>query len=94
MEKFALAVMAIQPEPPKASVPHPAIVKLLEDFSDVFPQYLPLRLPPLRDIQHQIDQIPGALLPNRPHYRMSPQEHGDLRKQVEALLAKGHIRES
>ena len=65
---------------------------VLQEFEDVFPEDVPAGLPPLRGIEHQIDLIPGATLPNRAPYRTNPEETKEIQKQVQALLDKGYIR--
>jgi hypothetical protein len=47
---------------------------VLQDFHDVFLEEVPDGLPPLRGIEHQIDLIPRASLPNRAPYRTNPKE--------------------
>ena len=66
----------------------------LQDFAGVFPTEAPESLPPSRAIQHFIDFIPGATLPNLPHYRLSPSQSAEPQRQVEDLLRRGFIRES
>jgi hypothetical protein len=53
---------------------HPAIANILQEYSDVFPNEIPAGLPPIRGIEHQIDLIPGASLPNCAPYRTNPEE--------------------
>jgi hypothetical protein len=54
-------------------LPH-AITNLLQEFKDVFPVEIPPGLPPLRGIEHQIDMISDASLPNRAAYRTNSEE--------------------
>ncbi|XP_057770971.1 uncharacterized protein LOC130990758, partial [Salvia miltiorrhiza] len=72
----------------------PSIRSVLQEFDDVFPDDTPAGLPPIRGIEHQIDFVPGATLPNRPAYRTNPEETKELERQIGELLAKGHVRES
>jgi hypothetical protein len=51
-----------------------AITNLLQEFKDIFPAEIPPELPPLIGIEHQIDLIPRATLPNRAAYRTNPEE--------------------
>ncbi|RVW62204.1 hypothetical protein CK203_066443 [Vitis vinifera] len=69
------------------------VVSLLK-YEDVFPNDVPSGLPPIRGIEHQIDFVPGATIPNRPAYRSNLEETKELQRQVEELLTKGHVRES
>lgn len=70
----------------------PHVQEMMADFANVVEE--PTDLRPLLDIQHAINLVPGASLPNLPYYRLSPQEHEILLEKVEELLQKGHICES
>ncbi|KAL5823451.1 hypothetical protein ACOSQ4_021351 [Xanthoceras sorbifolium] len=60
-----------------------------QDFDEVFPEEMPIGLPPIRGIEHQIDFVPGAPIPNRPAYRSNPEETKELQRQVDELMEKG-----
>ena len=55
------------------------------------PEEIPHGLPLMKDIQHQIDLIPGSVLSNKPTYKMSPNKHEELKRQVDDLLDKGGL---
>ena len=57
---------------------HPLAQSLLNEHEDVFPNDLPAELPPLRGIEHQIDLIPSAPLPNKLAYRCNPNKSKEL----------------
>jgi hypothetical protein len=40
----------------------------LQEFNDVFPEYIPNGLPLIRGIEHQIDLVPRVMIPKRLAY--------------------------
>ncbi|XP_073367924.1 uncharacterized protein [Aegilops tauschii subsp. strangulata] len=66
----------------------------LVEYEDVFPKEVPPGLPPKRGIEHQIDLVSGAPLPNRPSYRANPEKTKEIQRQVEDHLNKGYVRGS
>ena len=70
------------------------VARVLQEYEDVFLVETPAGLPPLRGIEHQIDFIPAATLPNHPAYRINPDETKEIQRHVQALLDKGYVRES
>ncbi|KAK1631972.1 hypothetical protein QYE76_006287 [Lolium multiflorum] len=57
----------------------------IPEFQDVFPDELPHGLPPLQEIEHRIDLIPGAPLPNRAAYRTNPEDTKEIQRQIQDL---------
>jgi hypothetical protein len=68
--------------------------ELLDNFADIVVDDLPNSFPPIKSINHHIDLIPGASLPNKETYRLTPQENEEVKNQVQELLDKGLVRES
>ncbi|KAL2243043.1 UNVERIFIED_CONTAM: Transposon Ty3-G Gag-Pol polyprotein, partial [Sesamum indicum] len=64
------------------------------NYEDVFLDEMPPGLPPIRWIEHQIDFIPGASLPNRPAYHTNPEETREIQRKIQEWMAKGYVRES
>jgi hypothetical protein len=58
------------------------IQELLGEFVDIIVDELPHSLPPVRSVSHHIDLIPGASLPNKAAYRLTPQENEEVKRQV------------
>ncbi|GJY31989.1 reverse transcriptase domain-containing protein [Tanacetum coccineum] len=68
-------------------------VPTVQDFPKVFPEDLP-RLPPTRQIEFQIDLVPGAAPVARAPYRLASSKLQELSTQLQELSDKGFIRPS
>ncbi|GMG14575.1 unnamed protein product [Phytophthora fragariaefolia] len=73
----------------------PAAVRvLLEEFSDVLPEYLPNELPPERAVEHEVTMRPDAVPAARTPFRHSPVERAALSACDQEPLEKGWIEPS
>nr|GFA27506.1 putative reverse transcriptase domain-containing protein [Tanacetum cinerariifolium] len=68
-------------------------VPVIFKFLDVFPEDLP-GLPPPRQVEFEIELVPGAAHVARTPYRLAPSEMKELAKQLQELSDKGFIRPS
>ncbi|XP_070011272.1 uncharacterized protein [Nicotiana sylvestris] len=65
-------------------------VPIVREFSDVFPEDL-LGLPPIREIDFNIDLLPDTQPILIPPYRMAPAELRELKQQLQDLLGAAHF---
>ena len=72
----------------------PAVEALLKEFSGVFPDALPLELPPDRGSSFKIVLKPGTVSKVRPMKRFSQKDLESLQQEVESLLKAGLIKPS
>ncbi|GJV51183.1 putative reverse transcriptase domain-containing protein [Tanacetum coccineum] len=68
-------------------------ISVVKEFPDVFPKDLPC-IPPIRQVEFQIDLIPGAAPIARTPYRLAPSEMQELSNQLQELTDRGFIRPS
>ncbi|GJV47168.1 putative reverse transcriptase domain-containing protein [Tanacetum coccineum] len=68
-------------------------IPVVKEFPDVFPEDLP-GLPPIRQVEFQIDLIPGVAPIARTPYKLAPLEMKELSNQLQELTDRGFIRPS
>eukprot|EP00253_Pinus_taeda_P036687 PITA_36687 len=66
--------------------------KVVEEYEDIFTS--PIGIPLHCQFKHSINLTPGAPLPNVPIYHHSILENDEIKRQIQELLQKGHIRPS
>nr|GEW07302.1 putative reverse transcriptase domain-containing protein [Tanacetum cinerariifolium] len=90
LKKKTLVVKVVEKEPIERRLEDvPVICK----FPNVFPEDLP-GLPPPRQVEFEIELVPGAAPVARAPYRLAPSEMKELAKQLQELSDKGFIQPS
>ncbi|XP_062118422.1 uncharacterized protein LOC133832047 [Humulus lupulus] len=77
----------------KEKLARPEDVHIVREFMEVFPEDFP-GIPPDREIEFEIELLPGTTPISKAPYRMAPTELKELKTQLEELLEKKFIRPS
>nr|GFA09214.1 putative reverse transcriptase domain-containing protein [Tanacetum cinerariifolium] len=65
-------------------------IPVVKEFPDIFPEDLP-GLPSVRQVELQIDLIPGTTPVARAPYRLAPSKMQELSNQLQELIDRGFI---
>ncbi|XP_075515808.1 uncharacterized protein LOC142550619 [Primulina tabacum] len=83
--------LAVINEIKEEKVPRLEDIPIVQEFPDVFPEELPGEIPD-REVEFEINLVPGAAPISKTPYRMAPAELKELKKQLQELLEKKQIR--
>ena len=78
-------------QPVQTAVVPEVILRLNDEYKDLFPSALPQGLPPSRPTDHRIDFPEKYKIPAPRLYRLAPSEDAELQKQLKDLTAHGYI---
>ncbi|XP_071714872.1 uncharacterized protein [Rutidosis leptorrhynchoides] len=63
-------------------------IPVVSEYPEVFPDELP-GLPPIREVEHKIELMPGATPVAKSPYRLAPSEIREMMSQIQELLDRG-----
>nr|CAD1837511.1 unnamed protein product [Ananas comosus var. bracteatus] len=92
MSRGCVVFLAIVTEVPTAA-PGLEDIPIVREFPDVFPPEL-TTMPPEREIEFEIDVVPGTALISKASYRMAPAELRELKAQLQDLMDRRFVRPS
>ncbi len=91
MEGSSLKVEVVEKKKPKVEE---EVKQILDKYNGVIVDGMPKRLPPMREISHCINLIPGSTLPNKATYKLMPQQNDEMAKQIQEMFEAGLIGKS
>lgn len=93
-EGYVIFLKPKEEDKPKQEPLPTEIQEMLVKYKDIADDETSATLPPRRVTSHQIDFVPGASLPNKATYNLTPDWNREVARQVQELLDHGLIKKS